>query len=521
MARVDGGGLRCKDCFCREFEGEIWDFVSSTHMLPPRSRICVCVSGGKDSAVLLHVLHLLNQQQQQQWELLMLAIDEGIEGYRDHALKTVEANSRDYGLPLKILSYHDLYKGWTMDRIHKAVSSSPPPQEKLQQQQQQQQQQQEQGGCSNSSSGSRSIVGCSSIRRSSARTKEFTSYCTYCGVFRRQAFERGAQLLGASCLATGHNLDDCAETTLLNLTRGDSHRLRNSARGGSTISSSNNNSSSNRQVDDIANALKAAVVDAGGVGDSSSIKSSSNNSSSSSDSSSSSSSSSYSNISNSSSSGSSSIRRCKPLMHCFQKEIVLYAHFRRLQHFATECTYSFGATRGKPRELLTALQAALQPQRVQDIVRAATSWLSLPPHDTNSSIANSSNSNTNRNAQKKDHGNGEENTTGQQQQQEGPPSPKERGSEGGALRPCRECGALTTNPLCRACKLVDLLQHQSPTAANVSARKLKIMQEERVQPHHLTQQQQQLQQQHPVEGLLHDAAVEVTPPTRAAGPIVL
>lgn len=37
-------------------------------------------------------------------------------GYRDDSLKTVAQNRDDYGIPLKILSYKELY-GWTMDAI--------------------------------------------------------------------------------------------------------------------------------------------------------------------------------------------------------------------------------------------------------------------------------------------------------------------------------------------------------------------------------------------------------------------
>lgn len=45
--------------------------------------------------------------------------------------------------------------------------------------------------------------------------------CTFCGVFRRQALDRGAALIGADKVATGHNADDIAETVLLNIVRGD------------------------------------------------------------------------------------------------------------------------------------------------------------------------------------------------------------------------------------------------------------------------------------------------------------
>ena len=34
--------------------------------------------------------------------------------------------------------------------------------------------------------------------------------CTFCGVFRRQALDRGAMLLGVNKICTGHNADDIA-----------------------------------------------------------------------------------------------------------------------------------------------------------------------------------------------------------------------------------------------------------------------------------------------------------------------
>ena len=40
--------------------------------------------------------------------------------------------------------------------------------------------------------------------------------CTYCGVFRRQALDRGAAKLGVKHVVTGHNADDVAETVLMN-----------------------------------------------------------------------------------------------------------------------------------------------------------------------------------------------------------------------------------------------------------------------------------------------------------------
>lgn len=95
-------------------------------------------------------------------------------GYRDDSLETVKQNRDDYEMELKILSYEELY-GWTMDRIVAEIGK--------------------------------------------------TNNCTFCGVFRRQALDRGAKMLNVNCIATGHNADDIAETVIMNILRGDTARL--------------------------------------------------------------------------------------------------------------------------------------------------------------------------------------------------------------------------------------------------------------------------------------------------------
>lgn len=111
------------------------------------------------------MLKTLNERYNYGLELILLSIDEGIKGYRDDSLQTVRNNAKQYDLPLMVLGYDDLY-GWTMDQVVEQVGKK--------------------------------------------------GNCTYCGVFRRQALDRGAARLGVRHVVTGHNADDMAETVMMN-----------------------------------------------------------------------------------------------------------------------------------------------------------------------------------------------------------------------------------------------------------------------------------------------------------------
>lgn len=124
------------------FETEIHDTIVNGKLFKPGNKVAIGASGGKDSTVLAYVLKTLNERHKYGLDLFLLSIDEGITGnikknyiyvyiklsydifyemyycigYRDDSLKTVTQNRDDYGIPLKILSYKELY-GWTMDSI--------------------------------------------------------------------------------------------------------------------------------------------------------------------------------------------------------------------------------------------------------------------------------------------------------------------------------------------------------------------------------------------------------------------
>lgn len=174
----------CRSCFIEVFEAEIHDTITSNTLFYPGERIAIGASGGKDSTVLASVLTTLNKRYDYQLDLLLLSIDEGIKGYRDDSLETVKRNAVQYKLPLEIVGYDELY-GWTMDQVVDQIGKK--------------------------------------------------GNCTYCGVFRRQALDRGAARLGIQHVVTGHNADDIAETVMMNLLRGDLPRM---ARATSIVTSS-------------------------------------------------------------------------------------------------------------------------------------------------------------------------------------------------------------------------------------------------------------------------------------------
>lgn len=164
----------CRPCFLRAFESEIHTTITTHSLFHPGERVAIGASGGKDSTVLACVLKTLNERHHYGLDLVLLSIDEGITGYRDDSLETVKRNAVQYGMELCIVGYEELY-GWTMDQVVAQIGKK--------------------------------------------------GNCTYCGVFRRQALDRGAARLGIKHVVTGHNADDIAETVLMNLLRGDLPRL--------------------------------------------------------------------------------------------------------------------------------------------------------------------------------------------------------------------------------------------------------------------------------------------------------
>lgn len=297
IKRPKNGQAVCKECFFLVFEEEVHHTITSNNLFSPGEKVAIGASGGKDSTVLAHVLTTLNKRYDYGLELYLLSVDEGITGYRDDSLKTVELNKDFYQLPLLIISYQDIY-GWTMDDIVKIV------------------------GLNNN--------------------------CTFCGVFRRQALDRGAYKLGVDKICTGHNADDIAETVLMNILRGDFFRLSK------------------------CHEIITGIDD--------------------------------------------TMPRCKPLKYCYEKEIVMYAHLKKLDYFSTECSYAPQAYRGYVRELIKNMEK-IRPSSIIDIIHSAEKM----KLDTNVKI---------------------------------PPKLN-----------CTKCGFISSNKVCKACVLLDGLNKGRPKVA--------------------------------------------------------
>lgn len=250
----------CRECFLSVFEDEVHHTIISSKLFYPGERLAIGASGGKDSTVLASVLKTLNERHKYGLDLVLLSVDEGIKGYRDDSLETVKRNAVQYEMPLQIVGYDQLY-GWTMDQVVETIGKK--------------------------------------------------GNCTYCGVFRRQALDRGAKMLSIKHVVTGHNADDVAETVLMNLLRGDVPRL---SRSTSIVTGSS----------------------------------------------------------------SSEVKRSKPLKYAYEKEIVLYAHHKKLDYFSTECIYSPEAFRGTARTLIKSLEK-VRPSAILDIVRSGEDMARLTP----------------------------------------------------------------------------------------------------------------------------------------------
>lgn len=71
-------------------------------------------------------------------------------------------------------------------------------------------------------------------------------------------------------------------------------------------------------------------------------------------------------------------KRSKPLKYAYEKEIVLYAHHKKLDYFSTECIYSPEAFRGSARSLIKNMER-IRPSAILDVVKSGEDMAKLVP----------------------------------------------------------------------------------------------------------------------------------------------
>ncbi len=168
VSRIGGFAL-CDRHFDEYFMKKLRRTIRKYRLFRSRERIAVAVSGGKDSLALLHALHRLRRSAPG-WEVAALHVDEGIRGYREYSRRRLERVASELGVELHVVSFKEEL-GYTLDEI---------------------------------------------VRIGAERGLKYKP-CTYCGVFRRYLMNIAARRMGATVVATAHNLDDIVQTFLLNV----------------------------------------------------------------------------------------------------------------------------------------------------------------------------------------------------------------------------------------------------------------------------------------------------------------
>lgn len=231
----------CKPCFFRLFERDIHETILNDQMFEKNEQVVVAVSGGKDSTVLAYVLDKLNREFGYGLRLVMVCIDEGIQGYRDESIQTVKRNQAELFGHLQLngtsssrtSDTNSANKDTSSAKIDRSSTVAIDPKTRSD------------TNSIKTDRTSTSVIDPGTNLESNLHIFSYKnlftytmdeimkypiSSCTYCGVFRRNALDHAARSLKIKKIVTGHNAEDMAETVLLNMVRGDFNRFTSSMR---------------------------------------------------------------------------------------------------------------------------------------------------------------------------------------------------------------------------------------------------------------------------------------------------
>ena len=172
IKKEQSGQMLCKDCFIDSIEKKVIKTVKKEKLLDKGDKVLVALSGGKDSVTVLEILNSFRKRNI--IDICAVTVDEGIDNYRQDGVDIAIRHAERLGIEHKVVSLKDTY-GITLDEI--------------------------------------------------MQKENHKGSCTYCGVFRRTIINKAALEMGATKIATGHNLDDEVQAILMNYLEGNTNNL--------------------------------------------------------------------------------------------------------------------------------------------------------------------------------------------------------------------------------------------------------------------------------------------------------
>ena len=172
IKKEQSGQYLCKDCFIESIEKKVIKTVRKEKLLDKGDKVLVALSGGKDSVTALQILNSFREMNI--IDICAVTVDEGIDNYRQDGVDIAIRHAKRLGIEYKVVSLKDSY-GITLDEIMQKPNHK--------------------------------------------------GSCSYCGVFRRTIINKAAREMGATKIATGHNLDDEVQAIMMNYLEGNTDNL--------------------------------------------------------------------------------------------------------------------------------------------------------------------------------------------------------------------------------------------------------------------------------------------------------